>query len=59
LGLGDGGYRLPQRVAYGELGSEDPAVISSTYEQQVDAVIELQLEKASVRLASLLDAALK
>jgi hypothetical protein len=50
------GHRLAQTVAYGNLGSENPAVITPAYEQQADPVIELQLEKAGVRLAYLLNA---
>jgi len=53
------GHRLAQTVAYGDLGSEDPAVITRTYEQQVDPTVELQLEKAGVRLAYLLNDALR
>jgi hypothetical protein len=40
------GHKLAQSVAYGDLGSENPAPITATYEQQADPVIELQLEKA-------------
>ena len=36
-----------------------PAVITSAYEQQADPVIENQLEKAGIRLAYLLNVALK
>jgi len=53
------GHRLAQTVVYGDLGSENPAVIGPAYQGQADQVIELQLEKAGVRLAYLLDAALK
>jgi hypothetical protein len=53
------GHRLAQTVAYGDLGSENPAVIGPTYERQADPVIELQLEKAGVRLGYLLNAALE
>ena len=48
-----------QTVAYGDLSNENPAPITPAYERQADAVIELQLEKAGVRLAYLLDANLK
>lgn len=41
------GHRLAQTVAYGDLGSE---VIDPAYQRQADPVIELQLEKAGVRL---------
>jgi hypothetical protein len=44
---------------YGDLDSENPAPITPAYERQADPVIELQLEKAGVRLAHLLNAALK
>jgi hypothetical protein len=50
------GHRLAQRVAYGDLSNENPAPITAAYERQADPVIELQLEKAGVRLAYLLDA---
>ncbi|HEY6273763.1 MAG TPA: S1/P1 nuclease [Terriglobales bacterium] len=53
------GHRLAQRVAYGDLGSENPASITPAYERQADPVIETQLEKAGVRLAYLLNDALK
>ena len=50
------GHRLAQTVAYGDLSNENPAPITSAYERQADPVVELQLEKAGVRLAYLLDA---
>jgi hypothetical protein len=53
------GTGWPQTVAYGDLGSQNPAVIGPDYERQADPVIEAQLEKAGVRLAYLLNAALK
>ena len=53
------GHRLAQTVAYGDLGSQNPAPITPTYERQADPVIELQLQKAGVRLAYLLNAAFK
>ena len=40
-------------------GNGNPAYITAAYEQQAEAVIELQLEKAGVRLAYLLDNNLK
>ena len=52
------GHRFAQSVAYGDLGNENPAPITPDYERQADSVIELQLEKAGVRLACLLDAVL-
>jgi len=52
------GHRLAQSVAYGDLSNENPATITPAYEQQADPVIELQLEKAGVRLAYVLDVAL-
>ena len=45
------GRRLAQTVAYGDLSNENPAPITPAYEQKADPVIELQLEKAGVRLA--------
>ena len=53
------GHRLAQTVAYGNLSNDNPAPITPAYEQQANAVIELQLEKAGVKLAYLLDADLK
>jgi hypothetical protein len=53
------GHRLAEAVAYGTLGSQNLAPITAAYERQVEPVIELQLEKAGVRLAYLLNAALK
>ncbi len=50
------GPRLAQTVAYGELSNENPAPITPEYERQAEPMIELQLEKAGVRLAYLLDA---
>ena len=52
------GHQLAQKVAYGDLGNENPGPITPAYEWQADPVIELQLEKAGVRLAYLLDAVL-
>ena len=49
------GHRLAQTVAYGGLGNGNPAMITATYERQADPVVELQLEKAGVRLAYLLN----
>jgi len=50
------GHRLAQTVVYGDLSNENPAPITPEYERQAEPVIELQLEKAGVRLAYLLDA---
>ena len=58
-GLGGGGDRLAQTVAYGDLGSENTAPITAAYEHEADQVIELQLEKAGVRLAYFLNATLR
>jgi hypothetical protein len=52
------GHQLALKVAYGDLGNENPGPITPAYERQADRVIELQLEKAGVRLAYLLDAVL-
>jgi hypothetical protein len=52
------GHRLAQTAAYGDPSRENPAPITPEYERQADPVIELQLEKAGVRLAYLLDASL-
>ena len=48
-------HKLAQSVAYGDLASGNPAPITSDYERQADPVVELQLEKAGVRLAYLLN----
>lgn len=53
------GHRLAQTVAYGSLSNENPAPITPAFERQADAVIEVQLEKAGVRLAHLLNYALR
>ena len=52
-------HRLAQTVAYGDLGRDDPAVIAPEYEKQADPAIEMQLEKAGVRLAFVLNADVK
>ena len=53
------GRRLAQTVAYGDLGSENPAPITDAFGRRAEPAIELQLERAGVRLAYLLDTALK
>ena len=53
------GHRLAQTVAYRNLTNENPAPITPDYERQAEPVIELQLEKAGVRLARLLNDALR
>jgi hypothetical protein len=53
------GHRLAQTVAYADLGSGDPATITAAYEREADPVVEIQLEKAGVRLAYVLDQALR
>lgn len=53
------GHRLAQTVAYGNLGTQNPAPITAAYERQAAPMIELELEKAGVRLAHLLDDALR
>jgi hypothetical protein len=53
------GRRLAQTVAYRDLGSENPAPITDAYERHAEPAVELQLEKSGVRLAYLLDRALK
>ncbi len=57
-GLGEG-HRLARSVAYGDFTNANPAPTTPAYEQQADPVIELQLEKAGVRLAFVLDKALQ
>lgn len=49
------GHRLPQSVAYGDLGRGDPVVIDAAYEHSADPAVETELEKAGVRLGYLLD----
>jgi hypothetical protein len=53
------GHRLAQSVAYGDLGTENPAPITVAYEKEADPVVEIQLEKAGVRLANVLNSALQ
>ena len=53
------GHQIAQAVAYGNLGNENPAPITAEHERQAEPVIELQLEKAGVRLAHLLNEALR
>jgi len=53
------GDRLAQTVGYGNLGSQNPAPVTAAYERQAEPVIELQLEKAGVRLAYVLNAELQ
>jgi len=53
------GHHLAQAVAYGDLGDESPAPITAAYEKQADPAIEVQLERAAVRLAWLLNLVLK
>jgi len=53
------GHRLAQTIAYGDLSNDNPAPITPEYERQAEPVIELQLEKAGVRLAHLLNDALR
>ena len=52
-------HTLAVAVAYGDSGTQNPARTAAAYERQAAPVIELQLEKAGVRLAYLLDTALK
>lgn len=49
------GHKLAQSVAYGDLASGNPTPVTLDYERRADPVIELQLEKAGVRLAYLLN----
>ena len=53
------GHWLAQTVACGDLNNDNPAPITREYERQADPVIQLQLEKAGVRLAHLLNDALR
>jgi hypothetical protein len=53
------GHKLAQSVAYGDLGSGDAVAIGSAYERQAEPLIQLQLERAGMRLASLLNDALR
>jgi len=48
-------HQIAQAVAYGDLGNANPAPITAAYEKQADAAIELQLERAALRLARLLN----
>jgi S1/P1 Nuclease len=53
------GHALAGSVAYRNLGTENPAPITAAYEKEADPIIEIQLEKAGVRLAHLLNEALR
>ena len=53
------GHRLAQTIAYRNLTNENPDPITPEHERQAEPVIELQLEKAGVRLAHLLNDALR
>ena len=53
------GHRLAQTVAYGDLSNENPPPVNPAYERQADPAIDLQLEKAVVSLAYLLNTDLK
>jgi hypothetical protein len=48
-------HQLARAVAYGDLSADNPAPITAAYEQRADRAIEIQLEKARVRLAWLLN----
>jgi hypothetical protein len=52
-------HRLAQTVAYRDLGDRNPVSITPEYERQAESVIELQLEKAGVRLAYVVNQALQ
>ncbi len=53
------GHRLATSVAYGRLKGEIPAFITTPYEESGEIVVGIQLQKAGVRLASVLNEALK
>ena len=48
-------HQFARTVAYGDLSADNPAPITAAYEQRADRAIEIQLEKARVRLAWLLN----
>lgn len=52
-------HQIARAVSHGNLGDGSPALITPAYEQHADHVLELQLERAGVRLAWLLTGALK
>lgn len=52
------GHGLAQTVAYGDLANDNPSPITPEYKRQAEPVIEIQLEKAGIRLAYLLNAKL-
>jgi nuclease S1 len=52
-------HRLAETVAYRPYWRLGPAVLDAAYDQRAEAVIEVQLEKAAVRLAYLLNQRLK
>jgi S1/P1 Nuclease len=53
------GNKTAQTVAYGDLGSGDPAVLRLDYERQAGPLIEAQLQEPGVRLACVLDEVLR
>jgi hypothetical protein len=53
------GHTLAQTAVYRNSETGSPASITASYEKQAEAVIEIQLEKAGVRLAHLLNEALR
>jgi hypothetical protein len=53
------GHALAQTAVYRNSETGSPASITASYEKQAEAVIEIQLEKAGVRLAHLLNEALR
>jgi hypothetical protein len=50
------GHRLAHTVVYGHLSNDNSPSITPVNEQQADTVIEIQLEKAGIGLAYLLNA---
>lgn len=52
-------HGIARTIAYGDLGNRNPAPITPAYRRKADRVIELQLERAGVRLAWVLDKALR
>ena len=52
-------HEIARAVAYGQLAKGNPAPITEDYRRQAEAAIDLQLERAGVRVAWVLDRALK
>jgi nuclease S1 len=52
-------HRAAQKVVYGKLPAGTPALLGAAYESPADALVRLQIEKAGVRLAQVLNETLQ